>query len=76
MEKKTAHTPVGLGITAFCAGQHDVEYQEGQQYGEHADELQHGCGGNEAVFLSLCRLDQGREHDADAEKLLMLVKCT
>ena len=67
MENQAAHTPVGLGVTAFRTGQHDVEHQEGQQNGQHADELQHGCGGDVAVILPFYRLDQGREHDTDTE---------
>ena len=67
MGKDTADTPVGLGIAAFRTGQQDVEHQEGKQNGKHANELQHGCGGNEAVFLPLHRLNQGSKHHANAE---------
>ena len=69
MENQAAHTPVCLGITAFRTGQHDVEYQEGQQNAKHTDELEDRHSRNIAVFVLLCCLDQRGKHHTEAQEI-------
>ena len=67
MEAQAVHTPVRLGITAFCACQHNVKHQEGQKNSQHTDKFQHRHGRNITVFLLSCGLDQTGKHNSQAK---------
>jgi hypothetical protein len=69
MEAQAAHTPVCLGITAFCAGEHNIKHEEGQKDSKYSDELQNGRSRNEAVFFFSCCLNKRSKHNANAQEI-------
>ena len=69
MEAQAAHTPVCLGVTAFCASEHNVKHKEGQKNSEHSDKLQKGRSRNEAIFFFPYRLNERSKHHANTQEI-------
>jgi hypothetical protein len=69
VEKKTSDTPVELGIASRSSGKHEIEHKEGQKYTEYSDKLEQGRCAYIAVFLFLYRLNEPRDHNAEAKEI-------
>jgi hypothetical protein len=74
VEGQASYSPIKLRITSLCTCQHNIKYEEGEQYTEYSDELQHGSRANVAVLILFRRLNKLGDHYAETKKITYVGK--